>query len=103
MKKMFFLAACLVSACSCAPVRCTFFCEEPHYQIYLNDEYAGTNFAHYTAKYGTLYVTVSIRNGVETVYVRDYYVKDYHKNELVDVVVPEEYVYSTSPKTHYNK
>lgn len=91
------MAFCMLS---CASVKCTFFCEQQEYTIYVDDQELGNGLVQFVAPHGTSSVLVQVKNNGVLIYENTYYVKDYHKNELITISIPTNYKYSSTPKFH---
>lgn len=83
-----FLGSCATST------QISFLCNEPHVEIYIDEEYVGRGLVNYVVSKKTSYVNVSCReNGIE-IYNRNYYVKG-KKNQLFELSIPKDYRYSS--------
>lgn len=88
---VFICTLLLISCKSYFPV--TFLTKETHVEIYVNDEYVGTNMATYRVPSGTNYVTVKCIDNGREVLVKEICVKGM-KNRLIELSIPEDFKYS---------
>lgn len=92
--KRMLVTASITALASCGSVqRINLICEQPDIEIYVNDEYAGSNLVSCTVPRGTEHITVSGRKNGEEVYSRRFYVKG--KGDVTfDLAVPDDLRYS---------
>lgn len=82
----------IINSCA-SPVKCSFFCEEPAYQIVVDDETLGSGLVSFSAPKGVQYVNVKVMDNGKLVYENKYYVGNFHKNELITINIPKNYRY----------
>lgn len=88
----------IVIAICCASCSTTvhFLCAQSEVALFVDDQFVGYGQISYVVPKGVDFVTVSCRvDGIE-IYSKNYYVK-HQNNRLFEVVVPDDYKYSSNP------
>lgn len=93
IKRMLAIAS-ISALAGCGSVqRINLICERRDIEIYVNDEYAGSNLVSCTVPRGTEHITVSCRRNGEEIYSRRFYVKG--KGDVtLDLAIPNDFRYS---------
>lgn len=93
--KSIIAAFCVIMLNSCSTT-VHFLCNQSDVAIYIEDQFMGYNQISYVVPKGVEYVRVSCRvDGLE-IYSNTYYVK-HENNRLFDIILQDNYKYSTNP------
>lgn len=89
--------ACMATLLSCSSsTTVSLLCDERQVEMYVDDEYAGRGLVQVTVPRNKERIKVSCReNGLE-IYSRTYYIKGKDK-QLIELSIPKDYRYSSSP------
>ena len=92
------MASMVLMACASA-TSVSFLCENEDLQIFVNNEYVGTDLVRYTAPKGVTTAEVECKKNGITIYSKNYYIKG-QNNALFDIIVPEYKSYSSDKQIH---
>ena len=95
-----FVFTMLFMACS-GTKNLHFLCDESQIEIYVDGVYVGSGQVSYLIPSGTELISVECRNNGNVVYQRNYRPNLYENNTLIEISIPQNYMYKSRNSSEY--